>query len=730
MAKNLKKLLSLVLAMIMVLSLIPAVYATETGEEGTTESETEETVTYAPSQTYEADEWIEVSTAEDLISYTAAGADKDEKSINAEAYKGKTVGLKLMDDLAIETNTTLYPGRYAAMYIGYYNSDATKAFPVNVVLDLNGHTLTDTSTNSRMIGVYSGSKLVVTNGTILGNGKYTSTGGVFFSSGANDITLDGVTVIANGYKKTAHGAMMNSGDKGAIQIINSYLEIRDDGKAVCRGGLFYIAHSIPVTLTNSTFVGGYAGNPVLNSDGSVKTASYGGQFSIVSGATITVTDCTFEGGKTDTLGGQFHVASSSAKIAFDGCTFKNGTAASQGGLFYIASAIKDLTFTDCEFNGGSATAASKKGDGAQFYVKADATITFEKCGFTGGEATGNGGKIYNYADAVLNMNECTFTGGNAGKMGGSIFHRQGTLNLTDCSFDGGNAGSVGGNICNYAKGQLTITGGTVKNGTAGTNGGNIANYNADGSKVTTVIGTVTMENVIVSGGIAQQRGGNFYHHNSNMYTPVKTVMTNCQLLDGKAASETAGEVMAGNLYIAGYTLVGDDGETPKLDANGNTIESEVFLNACTVSGGQSFRNGGNINMAGSGHLYIQNGTVVKDGATLLETNGGGGNIYMGNANSRIWISDSTVENGTSAMYGGNIRIGSGRIYADNATITGGTAKSGQSIYINDLETAQFFLRSGTISYTGEEAALVDAGAGILALAAGTVNGGDSGKEAG
>ena len=726
MAKNLKKLLSLVLAMIMVLSLIPAVSAAETDEEVTTEPETEETVTYTPSKTYEADEWIEVETAEEFLALTASGTTVDALSINAEANKGKVIGLKLMDDISIETTTKLYPGRYAAMYIGYYNADATKAFPVDVVLDLNGHTLTDTSTNSRMFGVYSGSKLVVTNGTILGNGNYTSTGGVFFSSGANDITLDGVTIIANGYKKTSHGAMMNAGTNGAIQIINSYLEIRDDGKALCRGGMFYIAYAIPVTLTNSTFVGGYAGNPVLNTDGSVKTASYGGQFAIVAGATMNITDCTFEGGKTDTLGGQFYIGSSSAQIAFDGCTFKNGTAASQGGMFYIASAIKDLTFTDCDFIGGSATAASKKGDGGQFYVKEAAQVTFEKCDFSGGDATGNGAKFYNYANVVIDMNECNFTGGNAGKMGGSIFHRQGTLNITDCTFDGGNAGSVGGNICNYGRGQMNISGGTIKNGTAATNGGNLANYNADGSKSSSVIGTLTMENVIVSGGVADSHGGNFYHHNSKKYTPVKTVMNNCQLLDGKAVSETASEVMGGNMYAAGYTLVGDDGTTPILDAEGNTIENEVFLNGCTVSGGQSARNGGNINLAGSSRVYIQNGTVVKDGVTLLNqgTQGGGGNIYMGNANSRIWISDSTVENGTSGTIGGNIRIGGGRIYADNATITGGTAKNGQLIYINDIAGAQFFLRSGTISCTGEEAALVDAGAGILALAAGTVNGFD------
>ena len=198
MAKNLKKLLSLVLAMIMVLSLIPAVSATETTEPEASEpaatepaatesvatkpeasepeaTEPEETKTWIPSKTYEADEWIEIETVEDFIAYTASGAAASEKSINVEANKGKTIGLRLMADIETCVTKELYSGRYATAYIGYYNADATLAFPVNVVLDLNGHTITDTSNVSRMFGIYSDSEFVITNGKIVGNGSYTST---------------------------------------------------------------------------------------------------------------------------------------------------------------------------------------------------------------------------------------------------------------------------------------------------------------------------------------------------------------------------------------------------------------------------------------------------------------------------------------------------------------------------------------------------------------------------
>ena len=308
MAKNLKKLLSLVLAMIMVLSLIPAVSATETTEPEATEpaatepvatepaaTEPEETSNWIPSKTYEAEEWIEIQTAEDFISYFAGNATMDEKSINVDANKGKTIGLRLMDDIAVATDTKTYSGRYAAAYIGYYNADATLAFPVNVVLDLNGHTITDTSTNSRMFGIYSGSEFVITNGKILGNGKYTSTGGVFFVSGACDVTIDGVEVIANGYTKaSANGSMINTskngdGDTSPITIINSRLEIRDDGKTAQHGGLVAITNESDVILQNSEFVGG-------------ASSKNGGQVYISSAANVTVTDCTFIGGKSTGMG--------------------------------------------------------------------------------------------------------------------------------------------------------------------------------------------------------------------------------------------------------------------------------------------------------------------------------------------------------------------------------------------------------------------------------------------
>ena len=61
MAKNLKKLLSLVLAMVMVLSLIPAVSATETDEEVTETPAATEPAATEPAATEPDDgiEWIE-----------------------------------------------------------------------------------------------------------------------------------------------------------------------------------------------------------------------------------------------------------------------------------------------------------------------------------------------------------------------------------------------------------------------------------------------------------------------------------------------------------------------------------------------------------------------------------------------------------------------------------------------------------------------------------------------
>ena len=171
MANTLKKLLSLVMAVIMVLSLIPAVSA----EEAEAPKATEEGWIPTPSgATYAVEEWFEVSTAEELMAYLSTTALNDPKSINIKENEGKTFGIRLMDDITL--NVSRGVNHYADLYIGNYveavkdssGNVTTPAswFPVHVVLDLNQKTLTSTSTNNRLFGIYGGSDMVVTNGTI------------------------------------------------------------------------------------------------------------------------------------------------------------------------------------------------------------------------------------------------------------------------------------------------------------------------------------------------------------------------------------------------------------------------------------------------------------------------------------------------------------------------------------------------------------------------------------
>ena len=94
MTKAMKRLLSLAVALIMILSMIPAVYAAE-GEEQTTPAY------QAPSKTYEAAEWIEVGTGEDLIVQMKNGA-----NVNATANNSKVMGIRLTDDITLSKETT------------------------------------------------------------------------------------------------------------------------------------------------------------------------------------------------------------------------------------------------------------------------------------------------------------------------------------------------------------------------------------------------------------------------------------------------------------------------------------------------------------------------------------------------------------------------------------------------------------------------------------------------
>ena len=270
--------LALVVAMLLGMLVVPA---------GAAPAETAS----APSKSYEADVWYEVSTPQQLQSYLTASPSVHYASINCEANKGRTIGIRLTADIATKVDSAT--NYYAVLYVGYYNEDAEKCFPISLVLDLNGHTITDTSKNNRMIGVYSGSTLVITNGTILADGAYNGNGGVIFTNGACDVTMDGIRLVSTDMTDTSGGAAAATGDgrdgglfyatanNSKLTIVNSELE-KQSGK-VNEGGLISLSNKITGNISNSVLKGG--------------TAIRGGSIYCSASVTLTMTDTQVIGGR-------------------------------------------------------------------------------------------------------------------------------------------------------------------------------------------------------------------------------------------------------------------------------------------------------------------------------------------------------------------------------------------------------------------------------------------------
>jgi hypothetical protein len=129
--------------------------------------------------------------------------------------------------------------------------------------------------------------------------------------------------------------------------------------------------------------------------------------------------------------------------------------------------FRGLTFKD---GGGSA----HMGSGAAIRSRARASVTIERCTFTGNHCAG-GGAIFNEPDAgPMTLRHCTFSGNAATAEGGAIFNHSSNMSLTHCTVSGNTAGadsSTSGGILNHL-GTLTLTNCIV----AGNTGGDVQNH--------------------------------------------------------------------------------------------------------------------------------------------------------------------------------------------------------------------------------------------------------------
>ena len=181
---------------------------------------------------------------------------------------------------------------------------------------------------------------------------------------------------------------------------------------------------------------------------------------------------------------------------------------------------------------------------------------------------------------------------------------------------------------------------------------------------------------------------------------------------GKAQTGDLGDGMGGNIYALNASVNISGGKILNGTATvvGGNIAMEGASCTLSVSGdalieGGVAQAGGNVSLYSNTSMTVTGGTIQTGNAAYSNASfGGGGNIFAYGAT--VNISGGAVKNGTTNIQGGNIAIRNGA----TLTITDGTIEGGTSNY--DGGSIHFF-NSSTVAISG-----------------GTISGGEAGRNGG
>jgi len=359
-----------------------------------------------------------------------------------------------------------------------------------------------------------------------------------------------------------------------------------------------------------------------------------------------------------------------------------------------------------------------------------------------------GGNYYGAAGSVLNMYGGTVDGGEAyttsyvstatRTVGGGNIYSLGTVNISGGTVSGGkviedyvatNAGrSVyfwGGNILIWEGGALNISGGTITGGQVEAARTNSSTYGAAvqayGGNIAAKTATLTISGGTISGG------------------SVKAIVST----SGTSSKEFCSDVYSfgGNLYASGSTVTITGG-----DISGGTATLQIKNNGDTTKDGNTdiCARGGNVYFAAT-TAAISGGTITGgalsrvDDETITTDDYGtcyGGNLTV-NSTSTVTVSGTTNFSGGTATHGGTIynvgtmdmtggQIGTPAVTDEEGNVTTaavvGSATYGGSIYNGGTLTV-----SGGLIYGGT--ATTQGGniynSSSLTISGGTINAGEA-----
>lgn len=635
------------------------------------------------------------------------------------------------------------------------NGDGT-----NVVLDLNGHTVTGNA-NKRIYALFETEgavSLTITDSSENQTGKMVLSeydgleheGGIVWlrptsAEVGHTLNIYTGTFDASGVICDKSGAAINAAAGSTFNMYGGtliggtargiYTETTDEETGEVTGttkngfgGTMYLAGTF--NMYGGVIKDGYAvavkNEAKSTEEKAVYERGFGGNIFVSSNGVVNLRGGTIENGKSDTGGGNIFFDGSKYDSLFSGVQILNGTSGNQelglrgdaGNVYFNSEATLTIE-KDTLIDGAT---AYNNTSGGNMYIGTNATVVMTGGTVSNGSATRGGniccfGKLYATGGKLLNGTGSSLFVGNYAE-----------VELTNVTIDGG-TGNIGGNIAFYGEKaehqpSVTLNAGTViTNGTAKGNGGNIyltygkltinegaeVSNGTSGSETTAThggniyVGTANASLVMnggkVSGGVLASYG---QKNDKNAY--YESYGGNIAIINARGFEMNGGEISGGKAHRGGNVCI-------LIEKDRDAFEYAYKMTGGEISGGTSTFVGGNFCVATTNEatpiVFDMTGGKITGGAAVSGGNvgiGAGGESTVCYASFNV-SGNAEITDGVASLNGGNfyVHTGCSLNLSDNALVSGGTAQNnGGNIYIVSSAASAFTgnakIENGTAGY--------------------------------
>lgn len=568
---------------------------------------------------------------------------------------------------------------------GYYGGAITA---VNANATINGNTeikgstgVTGSALYFRSAGTYSLENVV------LENNIATSGSGVVYVNGTATLSMKNVTGTGN---QNNHGGILYSSGSGDITIEDCAFQrntARNDGGALCING------SAKVTVKNTQFA--------------ENTAKNGGAMQLAGTCVVTAENVTFTSNSAQETGGAICLRSKAALKA-EKATFTSNSAQKLGGAIYTESTglmeiSKDSVFTENTAPNGGAV-----------YMELGTNAAISNTTFTGNTATaGNGGAVRVakvpeekvegeeaseeevIVPATLIMENVVMQNNTATASGGALAAEHSNVNLLDSDIKN-NSSALGGAF-HFYRGAFTFADSTFTQNTSTSNGGAVAlagtTATGTGNNVFTkntagghagafYIAYANNTDSTKTPGVLTMEGGSFTENTASSGGAISS-RTSCQValngttLNNNTASSEANGEGGGAIYSNNNTL-----SLENVTIDGNT--SGYYGGAVYATSVEATVEGGTIsnNTSTTGVIYITGtGSLTAENLAATGNSNNNGAVIYCSGSTNVTVINPNFTGNTAAYNGGTIDFrSSGELTVTGGTISGNSANNGGAVY--------------------------------------------------